>query len=239
MKDEFRLKQQKIKALRQLLKAYKKSKNVDMVVRIKTIIAYLSGKPIIKIAEYFDVSEKTMKRWVVKYLTDGTDGLEIKERSGRPPKLDQQSLKEVISKVKEDHERVWVARHICGLILIMFSVIYSVKYLPALLTKMGLSFHKAVHYLVKRKEEKRAQWIKEKLPAIYAEHIKQGWRIFFQDEVGFQTEGTLAYTWGARGKAIIVNNKGRHGRVNLMGVYNQQFQYVYIGICDPLVLPGI
>ena len=101
----------------------------------------------------------------------------------------------------------------------MFSVVYSVKYLPELLRNIGLSFHKAIHYFVKRNEAKRAKWIKEKLPEIYAEHIKNGWRIFFQDEVGFQTEGTLAHSWGPIGQAIIVNHKGRHGRVNLMGVY--------------------
>ena len=54
------------------------------------------------------------------------------------------------------------------------------------------------------------EWIKEKLPEIYEEHIKNGWRIFYQDEVGFQTEGTLSYSWGEKGKPIPIKNKGRH-----------------------------
>jgi len=29
---------------------------------------------------------------------------------------------------------------------------------------------------------------------------KNGWRIFFQDEVGFQREGTLSHTWGKKGE---------------------------------------
>ena len=101
----------------------------------------------------------------------------------------------------------------------MFSVCYSIKYIPELLKKVNLSFHKAVHYLIKKNEEKRSKWIKEKLPEIYKEHIDNGYRIFYQDEVGFQTEGTLAYSWGEKGKPIIINNKGRHGRVNLLGVF--------------------
>lgn len=119
----------------------------------------------------------------------------------------------------KDNERVWVARHVMSLIMMMFSVVHSVNYLPELLKKIGLSFHKAVHYLIKKNEEKRAKWIKERLPKIYAEYIKAGWRIFFQDEVGFQTEGTLAYSWGPKGGPIEVKNKGRHGRVNVMGLY--------------------
>ena len=219
MTPESKVKKQKTKELRQLLKFYKKSKDVDMVLRIKVIIAYLSGKPTQKIADYFDVSTKTIQRWIAAYISGGVESLMVQERSGRPPKLNKKALQELHDQVKNDNERVWTARHVCGLIIIMFSIVYSVKYLPVLLKKIGLSFHKAVHYLIKRNEEKRTKWIKERLPEIYAEHIQSGWRIFFQDEVGFQTEGTLAYTWGPRGKTIVVNNKGRHGRVNLMGVY--------------------
>ena len=210
---------QKIKELRNAIKMYKKNGDVNMVIRLKVLIAYLSNKPINKISNYFDVSEKTIRRWIKEYEKNDIDGLINKPKSGRQPKLDESQLSELRSVITEDQERVWVARHIYQLIVSLFSILYSVKYLPELLKKIDLSFHKAVHYLVKKNEEKRSAWIKEKLPAIYAEHIKEGWRIFFQDEVGFQTEGTLAYSWGPKGKKIIVNNYGRHGRVNLMGVY--------------------
>ena len=142
-----------------------------------------------------------------------------KNRAGRPPKLNNESLAQLKAMIEKDQERVWVARHVYEMIVSIFSVIYSIKYLPELLRKIGLSFHKAVHYLVKKNEEKRSEWIKNQLPKIYEEHIKNGWRIFYQDEVGFQTEGTLSYSWGTKGKDIVVKNKGRHGRVNLMGVY--------------------
>lgn len=210
---------QKIQAMRKAIKTLKKSKDFEMVIRCKVIIAYLSGKPVKKIASYFDISEKTVGRWIAKYNDGGIEALGIKPRSGRPPKINTDQLMEVKKVIELDQERVWVARHVYSLIVMMFSIFYSVKYVPELLKRVGLSFHKAVHYLVKKNEEKRSEWIKEKLPAIYAEHIKQGWRIFYQDEVGFQTEGTLASSWGAIGKPIVVNNKGRHGRVNLIGVY--------------------
>ena len=219
MSPESKIKKQKIQALRQSLKAYKKRKDVEMVLRLKAIIAYVSGLPTSKIAVYLDVSEKTIQRWIKTYDSQGVEGLVVQERPGRPPKLNKDQLQEVYDSIKADKERVWSARHVFVLIVTMFSVVYSVKYLPELLRNIGLSFHKAIHYLVKRNEAKRAKWIKEKLPEIYKEHIKNGWRIFFQDEVGFQTEGTLAHSWGPIGQAIIVNNKGRHGRVNLMGVY--------------------
>ena len=211
--------QQKIKALREKVKLFKKQKNINLVIRTKAIIAHLQGRTAKNIANYFDVSEKTIKRWIFAYNEQGIDGLSPKEKAGRPPKLNETELQALRSTIIADQERVWLARHVLGLIMIMFAVMYSVKYIPEILKKINLSFHKAVHYLVKKNEEKRSEWIKERLPKIYEEHIKQGWRIFFQDEVGFQTEGTLAYSWGEKGKSIVVKNKGRHGRVNLMGVY--------------------
>jgi transposase len=209
----------KIKELRNAIKAFKKNGDVDMVIRIKAIIAYLTNKPVEKIADYYDVSIRTVRRWIKDYERNGIDGLIIKARTGRPPKLNQDELDKLKMMITKEQGRVWVARHIYQLIVTLFSSVYSVKYIPELLRKIELSYHKAVHYLVKRNEEKRSTWIQERLPKIYEDHIKEGWRIFFQDEVGFQTEGTLAYSWGPIGEDIVVKNYGRHGRVNLMGVY--------------------
>ena len=66
--------------------------------------------------------------------------------------------------------------------------------------KINYSFHKAIHYIVRKNEGKRAKWLKDKLPEIYREHIEAGYRIFYQDEVGFQTEGTLSYSWAPKGE---------------------------------------
>tara|TARA_B100000700_G_scaffold13149_1_gene13248 strand:- start:169 stop:1272 length:1104 start_codon:yes stop_codon:yes gene_type:complete len=211
---------EKIKKLRSAKKHYNKTGDVKMVIRIKVLIAYLRNISISEIAQCFEISKKTIKRWVKKFESgDEPDALLDEIRSGRPPKLNEEELSQLRNMIKDDQERVWVARHVYELIVMMFSTIYSVKYIPELLRGLDLSFHKAVHYLVKKNEEKRSEWVKEKLPKIYEKHIKEGWRIFYQDEVGFQTEGTLAYSWGPKGEDIVVKNKGRHGRENLMGAY--------------------
>ena len=212
-------KKEKIKCLREQSKEYQKIKDIQMVIRIKVNIANLLGMTSKQIASCFDFSKRTIKRWIKSYENGGVDELKPKPKLGRIPKLNNEALQELRAKIIADQERVWVARHVYVLIISLFSVVYAVNYILELLKKIKLSFHKAVHYLVKKNEVKRAEWIKEKLPSIYAEHIKSGWRIFFQDEVGFQTEGTLSYTWGAKGEKIIIKNKGRHGRVNLAGVY--------------------
>ena len=144
----------KIKELRKEIKKYKKDGNVNMVIRLKVVIAYLSEQPINTIASCYDISSKTIKRWIAIFESKGIDSLPPKSSSGRPPKLDMDKLNQLRETINEDNQRVWVARHVHNLVITLFNVAYSVKYLPTLLRKINLSFHKAVHYLVKKNEEK-------------------------------------------------------------------------------------
>ena len=75
-----------------------------MVLRLKAIIAYVTGLPTSKIAVYLDVSEKTIQRWIKTYESKGIDGLVVKERSGRPPKLNKDQLQEVYDSIKADEK---------------------------------------------------------------------------------------------------------------------------------------
>ena len=181
---------------------------VRLICRVKALIAYYKGNKIKTVANCFDVSEKTLKRWIKRFEAQGCESLEDKSRSGRPPKLSAEQLEELKKIIEEDNQRVWVARHVYILIVSTFSMVLSVRYIPELLRSIGLSFHKTVHYLAKRNNEKRNQWIQEKLPEIYKDKINAGWRVFYQDEVGFQTEGTLAYTWSSKGEKVEIQNFG-------------------------------
>jgi transposase len=83
------------------------------------------------------------------------------------PKDKQEELREMIAK---QNQRVWVARHIYEWLSITCRVFYSVRYLPEFLRNLGLSFHKAVHTLIRRDNEKRKQWMQKTILALYA-HI--------------------------------------------------------------------
>ncbi len=210
--------------LRTQLRKVKKQKNpspstIRTIIRLKALIAYYKGNNITLIASCYDFSEKSLKNWIKRFESFGGDSMEDDPRNGRPTKLPQKEREELIKMIEENSQKVWIARYVYHILATSFNVVYSVKYIPELLKKLGLSFHKAIHFLVRKDSEKRKEWIKERLPKIYEERIKNGWRIFYQDEVGFQTEGTLAYTWGKKGKKIEIKNYGRHGRMNLIGAF--------------------
>ncbi|MEI8270697.1 MAG: IS630 family transposase [bacterium] len=203
--------------LRKMLKEFDKEKDTRSILRIKALIAYYNGMSSFVIAKCYEITEKTLKNWIKRF--ENEEPLNDLSRSGRPNKLSKEQQEALCKMLTDQNQRVWVARHICVWLMITFNVCYSVRYLPEFLRKMGLSFHKAVHMLIKKNNDKRKTWIQETILAIYADKIKQGWRLFFQDEVGFQTEGTLAYSWGQRGKKNEIDNYGRHGRLNLIGAF--------------------
>ncbi len=182
------------------------------------IIEY-KGSSVDVVAGCYDVSVRSLKEWIKRFENDGLDGLDDEERSGRPTKLPEEKLNELKEMIKEQNQRIWVARHVYEVLVITFGVMYSVKYIPQLLGKIGLSYHKAVHNLIKKDNEARRKWVQENLAEIYRKKVEEGWRIFYQDEVGFQTEGTLGYTWGPKGEKIEIPNYGRHGRMNLIGAF--------------------
>ena len=217
---------QKLEELKILRRRYKKENNADALLRTQALIALYSGKGIKLVAEVFGVSVKTVRNWRRKFEQSG--GLEDKERAGRPAKLSKEQ-QEIIKKFIAEHkEQVWTARRILNMIICLYGVVFSVRYLPQLLRQIGLSFHKAVHILFRKNGEKRRKWIQERLPRMYKDKIKEGWRIFYQDEVGFATQGTLTRTRvcytgdinknvGPVGEKVEIKNYGRHGRVNLIG----------------------
>ncbi len=206
---------ERIRILRKIIKETKKDGDIRSLLRAKALMAYYKGNSLETVTSCYDVSTKSLRRWVKRFEKTG----EIKDRprNGRPPKLSptqKQELKEIIV---EQQERVWFAKHIMNVMAALFGVTYSVNYIPELLRSMGLSFQKVEHHLVRRSLKKRREWLNKTLPSLFEKQLKEGWRIFYQDEVGFQTNGTLSYTWGEKGKKVVVKNYGRRGRVNLIG----------------------
>ncbi len=207
--------QERVNILKKSLKEMKKDKDVRGVLRTKALIAYYKGNPLEIVAQCYDVSAKSLQRWIKRFEKSGN--VKDRPRSGRQPKLSPAEAQEMKKIIIEQKERVWFAKHIHELLVTLFGVCYSVKYIPDLLRSMGLSFQKLKHVLVCKSRKKRMKWLKETLPTLFEKQLKEGWRIFYQDEVGFQTNGTLAYSWGEKGEQTVVRNYGRRGRVNLIG----------------------
>ena len=218
MQSADRIKELK-RAIQQLKKRGGGGSDFRCLIRLQALLAHYRQQPLPRIAQCYDLSVKTLRRCIRRYEAEGLESVSDARRSGRPCALTPEQKALLKAEMQRDNQRVWVARHVAALLHTLFGVTYSAGYLPELLRGLGMSFRKAMAFLDRRNSEKRREWLLEKLPEIFRQKIQDGWRIFYQDEAGFQTEGTLAATWGIRGQATQVANYGRHGRMNVMGAF--------------------
>lgn len=158
MKKQKSDQQIKLAQLRSRYQQLKKKKaksqgEVREMLRLKALMAYYRGMKLETVAQAYEVGVKTLQEWIKRF--EAEQGLRDQARSGRPAKLStgqQQQLKAIISRHQEP---VWTARHVYVLLEAVFMVCYAPKYIPELRRSLGLSYHKAMHYLVKKNEEKR------------------------------------------------------------------------------------
>ncbi|MDD1613517.1 MAG: helix-turn-helix domain-containing protein, partial [Methylococcaceae bacterium] len=131
---------QKIKHIK---KTSKGGADFRKLVRLQALLAYYRHPSCLnQIALHFDLSVKSLKRWIKRYESDGAESLRDRDRKGRPCQLTAEQKVLLKAELARDKQRVWVARHIAVLLQTLFGVAYSVGYLPEFLRSLGLSFRK-------------------------------------------------------------------------------------------------
>jgi DNA-binding MarR family transcriptional regulator len=69
-----------LNALRSYLKKLKEEEQTPntlrLICRVKALIAYYKGNKIKTVANCFDISEKTLKRWIKRFEAHGCESLE-------------------------------------------------------------------------------------------------------------------------------------------------------------------
>jgi transposase len=128
---------ERIKELRQKIKHIKKTSkggaDFRKLIRLQALLAYYRQRSRLdQIALHFDLSVKSLKRWIKRYESDGVENLSDRDRKGRPCQLTDEQKELLKAELARDKQRVWVARHIAVLLQTLFGVAYSVGYLTFL-----------------------------------------------------------------------------------------------------------
>jgi transposase len=182
-----------------------------------------------EMADYLNVTAKTLYNWFKGFVTGGFDWLLRQWFKGRgaESKLNNQQKDELYEMIEAGPEKngfdsgIWNSAMIMELILVRFGVKYNPRYLSKLLKNMGLSYQKAKFISDKMDEEEyqkaRGKWIEETWPQILEEAKRNNSIILFGDEVSFAMWGSLARTWAPRGKQPVVKTKGCRKGLKMFG----------------------
>lgn len=175
-------------------------------------------------AQYVKRSGECLRLWVCEYIEHGNSSLKIKLPIGRQPKLTKAQCKELKEMISGSPMNLgyssgcWNAAIICDLIERRFKVKFSVKYLPELLRRIGLSYQKSKFFAAKADSKKREEWIGKTWPKALSEAKEKKSMILFGDEASFALWGSLGYTWAPKGEQPLVYTNGSRKNVKVFGV---------------------
>ena len=123
---------------RELVKRYKREKDPDVKDRmLLNLLVERNGMPITKAARTLGRVPSWGAKWRSRYLEEGVMGLQTRPRSGRPPKVPKEIMREIKEKAIET---VYItAEGLLGLIQKASNVRYAVPYARALLRDWGFT----------------------------------------------------------------------------------------------------
>jgi transposase len=212
--------------LYKLRRDFEKSRNLGGILRIIAILAVAAGDSIEKTADLLRTSGETIRSWISAFIWASTESLKIQRSPGRPKILTDSEVKillKMLAKSPEDcglRGGCWDAKKIRKLILQVFGKKLSVKYIPELLRKIGMSFKKARIKAGVGNEYLRTRWIERIWPKILDTAEKQDAHIFFGDEAYFSIFGTSGYTWSLTNAEAIIESTGSKENLHVIGAIN-------------------
>jgi transposase len=229
-----------LKQLDNELELAEKLNNLRLFKIVQCLFMRHHGKSASEIAELLRVSVRTVYDWIGRFLRERFNWLCGKhyQGRGRTCRLTKAQREEIVRIVDAGPEKagfdmgVWTSAMIQEVIQRKFGVTYTCRYLCSLLKQWGLSYQKAKFVPDKIDEEtwrqQRKTWKEETWPEILRLAQEVGAVILFEDEASYRQWGSLAYTWGIRGKQPTTKTCGKRKSLKMFGTIELQggdFQY--------------
>jgi len=161
-----------LKKLRSFTDEAERRNDLEEWRRGKAVLGYVEGRTVIGLAAELGVTRGSVNRWLQWYEAAGVDGLVTELPTGRPPRLDEEQLRE-LSRVIEAgpmaagySSGVWTGPMIGNFIEKRFAVRYHNHHIPRLLHQLGFSVQRPRKRLAKADLQKQTVWMRSTFPKI-------------------------------------------------------------------------
>lgn len=140
--------------------------------RRRAIALLEEGYQPVDVAGMLGVERRSVRRWKATHRKKGEKGIQAKQASGRPPKLDSKDLRKLEKSLLKGSKKagfptdLWTCPRIAQLIQSLFGVNYHVDHIGRILHDLGWSPQKPERRAVERDETRIKEWIKVDWPRI-------------------------------------------------------------------------
>lgn len=204
-------------SLADLDKARKCSANQPAHARMTAIRALLIGLDFATVAAVFNVSERTLSRWVKAFNEEGVDGLLDEPRSGRPRAIatdKNEHLRHLIEKPDLAGQTFWTARKFRGYLNATLGQEVGYSTVTRWLHEQNFKLLVPRPWPDRQDEQKRAAFL-ERLKLLLVDDKVDLW---YGDECGFEGDPRPRRRWAQIGSSPTRVKNGDHVRSNFIGV---------------------
>ena len=177
--------------------------------RIRIILLLDQGEPMVKIAEYFFLTERSISNYRDRYKQGGLEELLNDYYTGRSAYL---SPEEQSKLTLELESKVYpTTKSVISYIKKEFGVVYTVGGVTTLLHKLGFSYKKPKGVPGKAKAEEQEAFVKK------YNRVKKKGLVYFADSTHPMLNPILSSGWIRKGKEYEVKTNSGRQRVNING----------------------
>jgi transposase len=140
--------------------------------RQRAIALLQEGHQPVDVAGMLGVERRSVRRWKATHRKNGEKGIQAKQASGRPPKLNSKDLRKLEKSLLKGSKKagfptdLWTCPRIAQLIQSLFGVNYHVDHIGRILHELGWSPQKPERRAIERNETRIKEWIKIDWPRI-------------------------------------------------------------------------
>lgn len=196
------------------LKAARSSRSRDRLMAIRTLILGYTHNDV---ASIFNVSLRTIQRWISRFNARGIDGLIERPRCGRPRKIGQQQAvvyRELIEHPEKARQTHWTAKKFHGYLRDELEQEIGYSTLVRWLHDNNFRLKVPRPWPDRQDEEKRKAFI-ERIKSLLTDSDIELW---YADESGLEGDPRPRRRWAKKGSKPKVPRNGDHIRMNVMGI---------------------
>jgi len=188
----------------------------NMTLRLLAIRALISGQTVEFVADFVNVSTRTINNWINRWNEGGVTALADKPKSGRPPAISEKyraKILQLVDNPQEAGQTHWTAVKLHGFIKKQESIELGYSTLTRWLHNQRYALKVPRPWPVGQDEEAREKFIAELKPLLDNEDLD----VWFSDESGFVGDPRPSRVWAKKGSKLTSPITGQHLRQNVIG----------------------
>ena len=184
------------------------------------------------IAAEFGFCRNYIYPWLKKFREEGYDALVEHIAQGPEAKLNAKQRQRVKRWILGKDPRqygfdfgLWSRRLVSALIQEKLGIELGLTAVGRLLARLDITPQKPLRRAYERDPEAVQYWLQERYPELKKQAKRQGAKIFFLDEAGFQSDPPLGRTYGLKGKTPVVVTSGQRQSINVISAVNARGEF--------------